>query len=330
MVAAGLPIPDQTITVETLFERFLKDVAPTRITTSTLVHYRTIARVHLVPELGHRRLIDLTPAEVQALLRSKTDAGYSANTVRQIRGLLVQCLRQAERWGLVGRNVAALTDGPRISRSEGRTLTIGQAKSLLDAAKGDRLEACYVLLLSLGLRRGEALGLRWSDVDLDAAVIVVRQALRKVGSRVEIAAVKTTGSRRAINLPREVVSILRTHRARQNAERLVAGEVWKDSGLVFTTGIGTAVDPSSFRKLFDKVCASAGIQGWHPHELRHSAASIMLASGVPLEVVSRVLGHASIRITADVYAHMMDPQRQLAADAMSSALWKSTGGERIR
>jgi integrase len=320
-IDAGLPVPDDRLTVGELIERFLRDVAPDRVSPSTLENYCLIASHHLIPTLGRKKLAALTPGEVQSLLRAKMEAGYSARTVRLIRGLLVQCISQAERWGIVARNVARLTDGPKLARTEGRTLSPAQARELLDAARGDRLEACYVVLLALGLRKGEALGSAWTDVDLDRGLLTVRQALKRVGGAISLGDVKTSGSRRMINLPDEVVAVLRSHRARQAAERLAAGPSWHESGLVFTTAIGTPIDPSNFRRQFDKICGKAGLVGWHPHELRHSAASIMLAGGVPLEVVSRVLGHASIRITADVYGHIMDPQRQQAADTMSAVLW---------
>jgi integrase len=317
----GLPVPDDRLTVGELIERFLSDVAPDRVSPSTLDNYRLIAKHHLIPALGRKRLARLTPLEVQTLLRAKIEAGYSPRTVRLIRGLLVQCITQAERWGIVARNVARLTDGPKLARAEGRTLSPLQARELLEAARGDRLEACYVVLVALGLRKGEALGAAWTDIDLDRGLLTVRQALKRVGGAVSLGDVKTSGSRRMINLPDAVVAALRSHRARQAAERLAAGPSWHESGLVFTTPIGTPIDPSNFRRQFDKICNKAGLVGWHPHELRHSAASIMLAAGVPLEVVSRVLGHASIRITADVYGHIMDPQRKQAADAMSTVLW---------
>jgi integrase len=325
-IDASLPVPDDQISVGELIERYLRDVAPDRVSPTTLDLYHRVVKHHLIPTLGNKKLAKLTPMEVQALLRAKLDAGYAPRTVRLIRGLLVQCISQAERWGIVARNVARLTDGPKQVRSEGRTLTPLEARRLLDAAHGDRLEACYVVLLALGLRKGEALGLAWSDLDLDRGLLAVRQTMKLVGGAIVFGDLKTSRSRRMINLPDEVVAALRSHRARQAAERLAAGPTWQESGLVFTSSIGTPIFPTAFRHQFDKVCAKAGLVGWHPHELRHSAASIMLAAGVPLEVVSRVLGHASIRITADVYGHMMDPQRQQAADAMSAVLWGSSGG----
>lgn len=139
----------------------------------------------------------------------------------------------------MGRNVAALTDGPKLPAREGRSLTPEEARRLLDAVRGDRLEACWVLLLALGLGRGEALGLSWEDLDLDRGVLRVRRELKKQGSSAVLGEVKTAGSRRTVNVPEQVVGLLRAHRARQAEERLALGAAWTDMGLVFTTPIGT-------------------------------------------------------------------------------------------
>ncbi|MGA8296726.1 MAG: tyrosine-type recombinase/integrase [Acidimicrobiales bacterium] len=339
-ISRGLPPPDDRSTVEQLLRRWLLDVVPGRVSPSTLHDYRVVAERHIIPVLGKKKLTALSPADVQTLLRTKqesrlpqrvhtkkglverpTAGGYSPRTIKLIRGVLGQALGQAERWGMVARNVVALTDGPREAQTEGRTLTPEQARSLLRAASGERLEAAFVLMLSLGLRKGEVFGLRWSDVDFKDGVISIAQALSRVDSRLVLGPPKTERSRRKVNLPREVATSLRTHKTRQATERLALGDAWQDTGLVFTNEIGAPLDPSNFRRTFDRVAVKAGLAGWHPHELRHSCASILLAQGVPLEVVSRVLGHSSIRITADVYGHILDPQREKAAEAMSAALW---------
>lgn len=341
-IARGLPPPNSRITVEELLRRWLSDVVPGRVTPSTLHNYRVIGEQHIIPALGKRRLIALTALDVQMLLRNKQESrlprrvqtkkglverpapgGYSPRTVKLIQGVLGQALGQAERWGMVARNVVTLTDRPREVQSERRTLTPEQTRTLLDAARGERLEAAFVLLLSLGLRRGELLGLRWADIDFDNGVVTVAQALSRVGSRLVLGPPKTERSRRQVNLPREVASSLRAHRTRQAAEGLLLGDAWHDTGLVLTTEAGAPMDPSNFRRIFDRVTTKAGLSGWRPHELRHSCASILLAQGVPLEVVSRFLGHSSIRITADVYGHILDPQSEQAAQAMSAALWGS-------
>ena len=258
-----------------------------------------------------------------SFVHQKLDRGLSVRTVRHLRGLLVQVLDYAVRQGKVVRNVAAMTDGPRLETNrEGRSLTVEQAKSLLKAVEGDRLEGLYVLMLATGMRPGEAFGLPWSNVDLGAGQVIIKQALvrQKGGNRIGPGKVGRRGWR-TVQIPEPVVEALIAHRDRQDKERVEADDAWEENGLVFSTSLGTLLDPDNHRKAFAKLTEKAGLGRWHPHELRHSATSIMLAQGVPIEVVSKVLGHTSIRITADVYGHLLDEQKERTADAMQSALW---------
>jgi len=317
----GLPPPDDRVTLTQLLDRWFDDVMRHQVELGALENYRSIATHHLKPTLGRKRVSNLVPADVDRLVSEKLDAGYSASTVRRIRGVLSQALDQAVRWGIVGRNVVAVTRGPKAPKREGRTLTPVQAQHLLKTVSGDRLEAFYVTMLALGLRPGETLGLSWKDVDLKRGIVTVRRALKRRGGELVLGDVKTAKSRRSVNLPPPVIDALKAHKARQAKERLVAGTDWSDSGLVFTTYFGTPIDPSNLRRAFNEVFGKARLGHWHPHELRHSAASIMLAQGVPLEVVADVLGHSSIRMTADVYGHILPPQREAAAEAMTAALW---------
>ncbi len=332
--SAGIVVDDR-ITVSQWLERWLTEILPGRVAPATIDNYRVIVDVHIVPVLGRKRLTKLTPDDVQQLIRMKevevrqeaaddrcAVVGYSVSTLRRIRAVLVQAIKQAERWGLVGRNVAALTDGPKAVRVEGRSMTLEQARMLMQAVKEDRLEAAYVVMLSLGLRRGELLGLSWSDIDFDGASITIRQALpaRRAGEALVLREPKS-GSRRTLMVPSQVLTSLRRHRAAQNAERMRLGVSWADTGLVFTTESGSAIDPRNFHRSTSAIAKKAGLGHWHPHQLRHSAASIMLAQAVPLEVVSEVLGHASIRMTKDVYGHLIGNQKRDAADAMGIALW---------
>ena len=210
---------------------------------------------------------------------------------------------------------------PEIPRREGRTLTPEQARALLDALKGHRNEALYALMLSTGLRRGEALGLHWKDFDPTTGVLVVRRSLKREDGALIVADTKTAKSRRAVNVPTQMIAALQAHKARQAKEKLSLGRAWLNSGFIFTTSIGTPIDPRNLNREFRLICNDAGLGDWHPHELRHSAASLMLAQGVKLQVVSDVFGHASIRMTSDVYGHILAPDRQAAADAIGNVLW---------
>ena len=327
----GLPAPDDRLTVASFLERWVRDVLPGQVENSTLDDYADMVRLHLVPVLGKKVLTRLTVAEVDALLRLKREAGYKPNTLRIIRAVLRRALSQAEREGLLSRNVAALASAPRVPKSEGRTLTVEQARTLLAELEQHRLSAIVTIMLAFGLRRGEALALAWEDVNLETGEVQVRRGLKRERVRPEpetgpksvlvIGSLKTQRSRRVLYLTPELVRALVAHRARQHEERLGLGAAWQDHGLIFPSEVGTPMDPDNFSHLFSRLCRRAGLGHWHPHELRHSGASLMLAQGTPLHVVSEVLGHSSIVVTKDVYGHLVAGEKRAAAESMSAALF---------
>ena len=317
----GLTVPDAGLKLEALFERWFEDVLRHQVAPSTFSNYRAVTVKHIVPALGKKKISALMVTDVDRLLSSKIDSGLSTSTVRRIRAVLSQCLDQGIRWGVVSRNVASHSRAPRETRKEGRTLSPEQAKQFLAYLKGHRNEALYAVMLSTGLRRGEALGLMWKDLDRDSGVLQIRRQLKREGGTLVTADTKTSRSRRSVNLPPPMLKALLWHERRQETERTALGTSWIDTGFIFTSAVGTPIDPRNFYREFTKICRDAGMGDWHPHELRHSAASLMLAQGVKLQVVSQVLGHASIRMTADVYGHILDPDRQEAADAMGTLLW---------
>jgi len=317
----GSPIPDATMTVAGLIERWSTDILPNQLARRGADNYRSVARNHILPTLGRLKLQSLSVADVDRLLAQKVADGYSVSTVKRIRSVLAQALDQGMRWGAVSWNVASLSRAPRGARKEGRTLTPEQARLLLDCLKDHRLRALYALMLSVGLRKGEALGLRWEDLDERTQVLRCTRQLQWEDGKLITQDTKTPKSRRSLNLPAQLMAELRAHKARQAAERLALGEAWVDSGYMFTTQIGTPIDGRNLLRDFKKITQAAGLGDWTIHELRHSSASLMLAQGVPLQVVSEVLGHASIRMTADVYGHILEPDRAAAAEAMGNALW---------
>ncbi|MCP4307741.1 MAG: site-specific integrase [bacterium] len=263
---------------------------------------------------------------------AKLKRGYKPNSVRVMRAVFRSALHQAEKEGLIVRNVAALSTSQKLAQPDGRSLTLEEARRLLVAAQGDRLEALYAVTLILGLRRGEALGLSWEDLDLESGVVDIRRQMRRVPvdaqgskefgrrSQLVLKGLKTRKSRRVLHLTPALSAMLRTHRVRQASEKLAAGAEWAESDLVFTTPRGTALDPDNAGRYFQRLCAKAEIGKWHLHELRHSAASIMLAQGAPLHVVSEVLGHSSIAVTKDVYGHLVAGEKQAATESISAAL----------
>jgi integrase len=195
---------------------------------------------------------------------------------------------------------------------------------LLAAAEGDRLAALYKTGLMLGLRPGELLGLFWIDVDLEAGVLRVTRTLKRERNELSIGEPKTAGSRRALTMPVPVLDALRLHRTQQGAEKLSA-PAWENDDLVFTTIIGTPLDPSNLRRGFARLTKDAGLGHWHPHELRHSAASILSAGGVPIEQIADILGHAGTRTTSAVYRHLIEPTVRGAAAPMNALFGSATG-----
>lgn len=328
-----LPASDQ-LTVAEYLDRWLTLTLPGTVATRTVDNYGEVVRLYISPHIGRRKLRNLTPDDVTAMIRALDADGKSTNTQRLARSVLRRALRRAQQEGSIIRNVAAIADGPKVRAKEGRTLTPQQARTFLEhiATTDDerirRSEAAWVVMLSLGLRRGELLGLRWEDLklDTDPPTLSVGLALKRtyeLGLVVEEP--KTKGSRRTVVLPSPVVAKLRTHRARQAEERLRAGGEWVESplghDLVFRTPFGTALDPDNLKNMTYKATQAAGLGKWSPHELRHSAASILFAQGLQMKDISEVLGHSSIRITADVYAHLITPSTK-AADAMNDALFR--------
>ncbi len=317
----GQSNPNSTLKVSELFARWGEDVLRHQVAPSAADNYMSVASLHILPTLGSKKLPELTVADVDRLLSVKTDLGYSTSTVRRIRPVLSQCLDQGVRWGAVTRNVARLSRSPKTVRTEGRSLTPEQAKRFIEGLRGHRNELLYSLMLVTGIRRGEALGLMWSDFDAPSGVIRIRRQLKRENGLLVTSDTKTQRSRRSINVPPQIVAALLSHLEIQQLEGRAADSSPVGGGFIFTSTVGTPIDPRNLNRDFKRVCASAGLGNWHPHELRHSAASLMLAQGINIQVVSQVLGHASIRMTADVYGHIMDPDRAEAAKVMGEMLW---------
>jgi integrase len=192
--------------------------------------------------------------------------------------VLRSALNQALRWGLVARNVATLVDSPNYTRLEVKPLRAEEVKKFLEAMKGDRLEALYLVTLALGLREGEVLGLRWQDVDLAAGLLRVNHALQRVGGKLTLIAPKTARSRRTLPVPASVVKQLRAHRARQGQERLLAGAGWAEGGFVFTTLIGTPIDARNLLRWYHALLTKAELPSFRFHDLRPSCATMLLSA----------------------------------------------------
>jgi len=329
--ADGVPHVLARLTVAVFLDRWLEDAVRPAVRPSTLRSYRGIVRVHLTPGLGHIRLARLSPQQVQSFLNAKSASGLSPRTVGYLRSVLRKALTQAERWGLVSRNVAKLTEPPRVPKQEIHPLSPIQVQVFLDAIGGDRLEALYLVAIGTGLRQGEILGLAWKHIDLDAGTITVRHALQRVDGRLQLVEPKSTTSRRIVAAPRIVIDALRVHRTRQLQERLLAGSRWAADPreLVFTTTVGTPMDGVAVTKRFQAVLRRAGLPHQRFHDLRHACASLLLAQGVHPRVVMETLGHSQIALTLNTYSHVIPALGREAADRMDDVLASpSVGGAR--
>jgi integrase len=322
---AGMPAFDGGEPLAEYLESWLTDTLPGTVKPATEASYGNIVRRHLIPTLGKVSLRKLTPGHVRRLLREKSqesngrDGMLSPRMVQYIHAVLRRALEQARRDELVVRNVAALVQPPRVPRQEYRWLTEEEAKRLVAAVRNDRLYAVYALALGLGLRRGEVLGLRWVDVDLDAAIITVRRSLQRLGGKLVLVEPKTKRSYRQVPLPRLCVDALREHRERQDKER-ADSPVWLDEwGLVFTTKHGTPIEPRNLLRHFYGLCERLGLPRLRFHDLRHSCASLLLVRGVQPATIMETLGHAVIHTTMQ-YAHVMPRSMREAAATMDDLL----------
>ncbi len=293
---------------------------------STRRGYRRAIDGFLVPAFGALRLEQLTPAIVQRwLLEQKTQHGARRRVVLA-HATLRSALSDAQRLQLVTINAAALVKVPKVTSRAIAPLDVDQARAFLAIAGRHRLGALFSVALACGLRLGEATGLKWEDVDLETGDVRVRQQLQRVNRALVLQSLKTARSRRTLSLPQVCIDALRSHRTRQRAERLKAGADYQETGLVFTTyarrgggrKVGTALSPRNVLRTLHELLDAATLPRVRFHDLRHSAASLLIAEGVQLAEVSMLLGHSELRVTSDLYAHLAKQTAAKAAHHMDA------------
>ncbi len=265
-------------TVAEWVDRWLVSMAP-KVRSSTLRDYR-MGLTRVKDRLGQKRLQELRPLDVEELYASLLESGHrfggglSPKSVRNVHIALRRSLADAERYGLVPRNVAALVKPPSVSRPEQTTWTAADVRTFLDAVADDRLSALYRCLITTGMRRGEVLGLRWSSIDLDAARLMVERSLVVVNDVVGWSSPKTPRSRRSVSLDPETVVALRAHRKRQLEEHVLAGDAWQGENLVFCDELGGPLHPDRFTRTFQSAARRAGVPRIRLHDLRHTWATL--------------------------------------------------------
>jgi integrase len=288
----------------------------------THLRYGQLLRKHIVPALGRTKLNDLKPDSLQRLYGAKLESGLAPRTVHHIHTVLHTALQQAVQWGYVPRNVTAVVSPPSVPHKELRWPRAEEVRQLLVAAESDRLRALWALAAHTGMRQGELLGLAWDAVDLSAGELYVRRNLVKVKAQEPtFGEPKSKRSRRTVPLTEDAVLALRDHRTRQGEERLALGPDYAPLGLVFATQIGTPLAGRVVQMSFKRALKRAGLPGEiRFHDLRHAAASTMLANGVDVASVAVILGHSRTSTTLDVYAHVVPKNLSSAVGAIQRAL----------
>ncbi|MER6843146.1 site-specific integrase [Streptomyces platensis] len=346
----GLPVATSKMTLSAYLTYWLSNVAKGKVRRTTYVNYESLVRNYVTADFGRKKLARLTARDIRAFLtktaatcqccaqdKDKTRPEHkqrccalgkcckklpSDRTVCFLLVILRAALQHAVREDELPRNVARNVELGMGTKRETEPLSAGEGRRLLAAARSNRLWAAYELAVRIGLRRGEVLGLRWSDVDLYEGVVTVRQALQRVGGELLIVAPKTQRSARRVALPSECVTALRAQRAQQVADRKAAGGTWKGAGhdLVFTTKNGTPIEPRNLNRSFEALCARAEVRRVRFHDLRHTCASLLHEQGADARMIMEVLGHSSIRVTMDIYTFVRLDSQRSAFDRMGEAL----------
>jgi integrase len=317
----GLPFSPERQTVGDFLTEWLEGQRQ-RLRPNTWKRYEEYVRLHAVPTLGRVKLAALSPQHLDRLYAQRVASGLSPTTVHHIHAVLHKALEQAVRWNLVPRNVAGLVDPPRAARQEMTALTPQQTRTLLEGASDGPLEAILTLAVTTGMRKGELLALHWTDVDLERGTLrVIGTMQRHPDGNLVVTPPKTARSRRRVELAPMALNALRRHRARQTETRLLLGPDWNALGLVFPSSLGRPQDGSHLLYgLFHPLLERLGLPIIRFHDLRHTAATLLLGQGVHPKIVSEMLGHSTIAITLDLYSHVTPTMQRDAARAMNSLL----------
>ncbi|HEX2043283.1 MAG TPA: site-specific integrase [Acidimicrobiales bacterium] len=335
----GAYVKPRTLTLGAyLTEQWLPAIR-TSVRRGTFRSYSEHVSAYITPRLGSLGLQQVSPTALNAFYadlltngRRRDGSGLHPSTVRRVHATLHRALRDAVKWRLLAINPADHSDPPKqrqAGSTELRTWLATEVDAFLAHVTGDRLEAAWILTATTGMRRGEVLGLRWEDVDLVARRAAVRQTLTAAGHKLALSTPKTSRGRRSVPLPATTVEALRTHRCRQLEERLAWGPAYRDGDLVFTREDGSPVHPDAFSDAFNRHAREADLPRIRLHDLRHTFATLALVSGVPVKVVSEILGHSTHSFTADVYQHLVPALQEDAAERVADLIFGSRVDKRL-
>jgi integrase len=321
----GIVPADERITVGAWITQHLDDLeARNAARHGTLKRYRGILKNYIDPAIGRRRIAQLQPQHIQAYQSELLRKGMSSSTITLHRSLLSGALNEAVSFGLIPRNVVRLVKPPKDEgEAKGKALPAEHARALIVASSIDPLAVFYLLLLTAGLRRGEALGLSWADVDLpmngDAGpgILNIRRQMQWPDGEPTLVPLKSKRSMRTIPIPSRTVQALADRRARQHS---ALGRPVKPTDLVITTPDGRPMHRNTIVKQFHATLQAAHLPHYRPHDLRHTYGSLLMSQGVPLKTISDLMGHASIEVTADIYLHSLADQVLDTANAVERAL----------
>ncbi|MEU6984102.1 site-specific integrase [Streptomyces sp. NPDC046324] len=343
--------PGKAWTVKTWLTHWIENIAPLGVNENTMVGYGAAVRKHLIPGLGAHRLDRLKPEHIETFYASMQAKGSKPATAHQAHRTFRTALNEAVRRGHLGQNPVQLAKAPRVREDEVEPYSVEEVRSLLRAADKRRNSARWAVALSLGLRQGEALGLKWTDVDLDGGVLMVRRSRRrpryahgcgdtcgrKAGycpqrkrTNPETADTKSRAGRRAVGLPPQLVDLLRMHRKRQDAERVTAGDKWTEEGWLFATETGRGTSPRTDYDDWKELLSDAKVRDGRLHDARHTAATVLLILGVSERAVMGLMGWSSTAMAAR-YQHMVDTVRGDIARQIDGLIWAvDTDSERGR
>lgn len=307
------------LTVAEYLQQWLTHIKPT-VELRTWVGYESHVRIHLAPVIGHMQLAKLTPLDLQKLYQQRLDSGRAPRTVYHTRAVARTAFGQAVKWGLLNRNPAEATDPPVVGTSAQKFLNLDQARAFMTALDGERLGPLYLAAILTGMRLGELTGLRWQDVNLTTGAVTVSQTLwYNTATPIFKPYPKNRKLRRAV-LPQHLLPALRQLQKLVRDEQVELGPAYENHGLVFCRVDGRPISSQSANNNLRRILQAAGLPQIRFHDLRHSAASILIALGEPLKNVSEILGHSTISITADLYGHLMPGAADSAAEKIGEAI----------